>query len=292
MKRYLLIYPGNETLGRKIAEGAGLQIVDFKLRRFPDGESYFQLLSAVQGGEVVILCSLFHPDEKIVQLIYMAETCRHNGATRVTLIAPYLPYMRQDKAFKPGEAVTSGTFADIVSAYFDKLITIEPHLHRIASLDDIYSITTHALSSAASIAAWVKEHVPDALLTGPDEESTPWIENVAQRTGLPYTVLTKIRSGDREVKLEVPDISKYQQRTPVIIDDIVSTATTMIKAVKLLIEKGARPPVCIATHAVFAADSFRELKDSGAEKIVTTNTIPHESNEIDISGEIIGCLNG
>ncbi|HET6970230.1 MAG TPA: ribose-phosphate pyrophosphokinase-like domain-containing protein, partial [Phenylobacterium sp.] len=141
----LLPLPGNEPLARDLAAALGGELGALETRRFPDGETYLRILSDLGGQEVVLVCTLAQPDEKALPLIFAARTARALGARSVTLIAPYLAYMRQDKAFHDGEAVTSEQFAGLLSGEVDRLLTIGPHLHRHKALSEIYSIPATAL---------------------------------------------------------------------------------------------------------------------------------------------------
>jgi ribose-phosphate pyrophosphokinase len=192
--------------------------------------------------------------------------------------------MRQDRRFRPGEAVTSDTFAGIVSARFDWLVTVDPHLHRRASLDEIYSVPARALHAAPLIAQWISDNVETPLLIGPDRESEQWVAAVARGAGAPHIVLRKQRRGDRAVEVSVPELAQWRERIPVLVDDIISTGQTMIETVKQLKRAGLPPPVCIGVHGIFAGNALAELMQAGAARVVTTNTIAHSSNSIDISG--------
>lgn len=254
----------------------------FELRHFPDGETYVRVSDAVIPREAWILCDLSRPDPKILPLLFLASTLKKQGAETVGLIAPYLAYMRQDKAFAVGEAVTSRTFADFISHMLDRLITIDPHLHRIHDLSEIYSIPTRVLHAAQLLAPWIVSHVKTPLLIGPDSESAQWVSLVAQELGgAPWVVLEKIRHGDRDVRIAVPDLSRYRNHTPVLIDDIISTGHTLLEALRQLQAQSLPHPVCLGVHGVFAGDAYEKL--SGCAQVVTCNTIPHPSNAIDVS---------
>lgn len=281
MDRIIIPFPGNEKLAAGIAGILHIVQGEFSTRSFPDGESYIRLLSDIKGKEVIIICSLYHPDEKILPLYFLSKLLKDSGALRVKLVSPYLGYMRQDKQFNPGEAITSEYFASFVSQFADELITIDPHLHRRISMDEIYSIPCKVLHASGLISQWIKENVKDPVLVGPDSESKQWVSEVAREANAPYIVLEKIRHGDRDVEVSAPGMERYKTHTPVLIDDIISTARTMIQAAKLLADAGMKAPVCIGVHAVFAGDAYEELKKAGAAKIVTCNTIPHISNGID-----------
>ncbi len=289
MENSILIYPGNEHIGNKVAEITGFPVIGFMLRSFPDGESYVRLLKNVEGKKVHIICSLNQPDSKTVSLILLAETLRNEGAAEIVLTAPYLAYMRQDVKFNSGESISAINYAKLISPFFDALITIDPHLHRIHDLNEIYSMPTKVLHSAPYVSNWIKSNVENPLIVGPDEESYQWAEEVAKGANAPFIVLKKTRYSDKDVKIEMPDVHEYRNKCPVLIDDIISSAHTMHQTVMHLIDAGMTGIVCIGVHGIFGEDAFRLLQSSGA-KIITTNSIIHSTNQIDISQLIAGSI--
>ncbi|MFD2514746.1 ribose-phosphate pyrophosphokinase [Pontibacter locisalis] len=280
MSMILFSLPGNEDLTRSLASKLEAETGEAVTRRFPDGESYIRILSEVKDKQVVLVCTLHQPDLKLLPLYFLARTAREMGASKVCLIAPYLAYMRQDKQFNPGEAVTSRYFAELISNTVGNLITIDPHLHRFHHMHELYSIPATSLHAAPVLASWIRNNVQKPLLIGPDEESLQWVSEVASLAGAPYLVLNKTRLGDEEVQVTLPEINSYPDHTPVLVDDIISTARTMIETVQHLKQLTPQPPVCIGVHAVFAEGAFEALKKSGAAQVVTCNSIPHESNRI------------
>lgn len=286
MKRVVLAAPRAEQGALLLATQLEAAVSPVEWRRFPDGESYFRLAEDLQGTDVSVVACLRDPDPQALGLWYLADGARDLGARTVGLVAPYLPYMRQDKRFNPGEVITSRTFARFVSQAFDWLATVDPHLHRWPSLDSLYTIPAANVGSAAAIARWVAENVQDPVIIGPDSESEQWAADVARRVGCPAIVLQKKRLGDRSVQISVPDASAVNRRQPVLIDDIVSSARTMAVAARQVREAFRRPPVCVGVHAVFAPDALQVLKDAGAGRIVTCNTLPHETNGIDVTGDV------
>jgi ribose-phosphate pyrophosphokinase len=282
-KTLILALPGNDRLAAGLAAALGAEQGEMTVRRFPDGESYVRIETPVAGREVVLACTLNDPDRKLPALLFAADTTRELGAKRVGLVAPYLAYMRQDKRFKTGESVTSVHFAKLISRHFDWLATVDPHLHRRTSLDDIYSIPSVVIHAAPLLAQWIRANVDSPILIGPDSESEQWVSKVARGAGAPFLVLDKIRRGDRDVTVSVPDPAALRGRTPVLVDDIISTARTMIAAARNLAGHGLSPPICVGVHAVFAGDAHAGLLTAGAGRIVTANTIPHASNAIDVN---------
>lgn len=286
MALHLIAIPGSDACADLIAQRLRAPRCGLEHRRFPDGETYLRVLGDVKGADVGVVAQLRDPDAHIPGLLFLADTLRDLGALRVGLVTPYLPYMRQDARFHPGEAITSVSFARLLSAAFDWLVTVDPHLHRHASLGEIYTVPAEVVPSAPAIAAWVQMHVKRPHIIGPDEESEQWVSEVAGYIGCPHTVLRKSRHGDRSVSLSVPDLAALHGHTPVLVDDIISSAHTMAEAVRALRANGSAPPVCVGVHALFAAGAFELLSAAGAASVVTCNTVPHASNAIDVMGAV------
>ena len=282
MSPLILALSGSELLAKQIAELASIPQGVVESRRFPDCETYLRIDSDCVQKSVVIVCTLDRPDDKLLPLVFLADAARQLGAFRVGLVAPYLAYMRQDRRFRQGEAVTSRTFAGLLSRYFDWLVTIDPHLHRYSSLGQIYQVPNRIVHAAPALAEWIGGHVNRPVLVGPDEESAQWIADVATRAGAPYVVLRKNRRGDRAVEVSVPDVDVYRRHTPVVVDDIVSSAQTMVETVRQLVQAGLRAPVCVGVHALFSSEAEQALREAGASQIVTTTSVPHRTNGIDI----------
>ena len=274
--------PGNELLCHSLIELLHAEPGEAIIRHFPDGETYVKVNSNVYGKDAIVVCSLHHPDNKILPLYFLAKTLKEFQASSVTLVAPYLAYMRQDKRFTDGECISSQLFAKLISGFIDKLITIDPHLHRRSSLDEIYSIHSSVLHASPLVSKWIKENIKNPVLIGPDSESEQWVSKVAVDSDAPFIILEKKRKVDRKVEISVPMVKNFTNHTPVLVDDIISTANTMIETVGHLKLAGMKAPVCIGIHPVMASRAYDRLIKAGAERIISCNSIAHPTNEIKI----------
>lgn len=283
MPPLILPLPGNETLAAALGRALAAEVGALTVRHFPDGETYIRIERPVESREVVLACTLHRPDDKLLPMIFAAATARDLGATRVGLVAPYLSYLRQDRRFQAGEGITSGYFAKLVSAAADWIVTVDPHLHRRATLAEIYPIGTRVVHAAEALSDWIAQHVRWPVVVGPDAESAQWVQAVAAAAGAPSVVLEKRRHGDRDVEVTLPETDRWRDHTPVLVDDIISTARTMIATIHHFRAAGLPQPICLAVHAVFAPGAYEELLGSGAAAVVTCNTIPHPSNGIDVT---------
>ncbi len=246
------------------------------LHQFPDGESLLRLPPALP--EHVIICrSLNQPNDKLIELLMCSKTARQLGAKRVTLVAPYLCYMRQDIANQPGEAVSQRVIGQMLAEQFDDVITVDPHLHRIANLNQAIPIE-NAISLTASneIAEFLQKQLDAAVLFGPDSESEQWVSAIADTCGCEYTVAEKIRVGDKKVSIKLPDFD-FENKTVVIIDDMASTGRTLATATRLLLNTGAGQVNAVITHALFCDDAETHILQSGLKQIWSTDSIDHST---------------
>lgn len=277
----LLAFDDEVALARELAAALELPLAFVARHRFPDGELRLVLPTPLPE-RVLLLRGLQQPNEKLVELLIAAPTARELGARRLLLVSPYLAYMRQDVAFTPGEAVSQRHIARLLAQHFDQVLTIDPHLHRIASLDEVMPAGTGlALSAAPLLGAWIARKVPGALLIGPDEESGQWVSEAARAGGLDHAVGRKVRHGDHAVSLALPVID-VQGRAVVLLDDMASTGRTLIAAAQGLLARGAASVDVAVTHALFNGDALAALRAAGVRRVCSSNSVPHASNAVSV----------
>lgn len=276
----IVALPGGAHVSSSLAQSLQCDWTELAVHTFPDGETSVRIDAPVKGRCVVLAGSLHHPDGKTLPLLFAADAARELGAAQVGLAAPYLAYMRQDRRFHAGEAITSRSYARLLSTSLDFLVTVDPHLHRWHSLAQLYPIRTRVVPSAPAIANWVREHVPSPLVIGPDEESAQWVSDVAGLASAPWTVMAKRRHGDRDVAVSLREKGPWPGRTPVLLDDIVSTGNTLLAAAEALKKAGLPAPMCIVVHALFEEDALWRLLAAGVPRVVSCDTVPHASNAI------------
>jgi ribose-phosphate pyrophosphokinase len=257
--------------------------------RFPDGELKLRLPPQLPD-RVVVLRSLDHPNEKLVELLLVARTARTLGATHLTLVAPYLAYMRQDIAFEPGEVVSQRVVGRFLASLFDAIVTVDPHLHRVATLDEAVPVARAVvLSGAPLLADLIAQHHAKPLLVGPDEESAQWVAQAAARHVFDHAVCHKVRHGDRDVQIALPDVDVCG-RAVVLLDDVASSGYTLAAAARLLLAAGAASVDVAVTHALFAGDAIQVIQDAGVGHVWSTDCITHASNAVSMAEPIASAL--
>jgi ribose-phosphate pyrophosphokinase len=277
----LLAFDDEAALAQDLALALDAPLAFISRHRFPDGELRLVLPKPLPA-RVLLLRGLQQPNEKLVELLIAAPTARELGARQLALVSPYLAYMRQDMEFTPGEAVSQRHIARLLAQQFDHVITIDPHLHRIASLDEVMPKGVGvALSAAPVLGRWIAARVPGALLIGPDEESAQWVHEAAQAGGLDCAVGHKVRHGDHQVTLALPELA-VQGRAVVLLDDMASTGRTLIGAAQGLLARGAASVDVAVTHALFNGDALPALQAAGVRHVWSSNSVPHASNAVSV----------
>jgi len=277
--RKVLAWPGS-SLAAALAAQLGCECAELAIHRFPDGEQLVRIDTDVTGCEVVLVAGLERADAKFLPIAFACDAARELGARRIVLVAPYLGYMRQDQRFQRGEAVSSRTFARLLSSVADALVTVDPHLHRWTKLSQIYSIPAQVVPAAEPIAQWIKQHVQSPLVVGPDAESRQWAARIASLADAPCVVLEKVRSGDSEVSVTLGDAVPAGRWTPVLVDDIASTGRTFIAAAAALRRAGLHNPVAVAVHALLDEESLAAVRMAGVHEFVSCDTVEHSTNAI------------
>ncbi len=285
----LLYFEEERASAERIAQAAGIGLTPIARHRFPDGELKLRLPPTLPQ-RVVLLRTLDHPNEKLVELLLVSRTARLLGALHITLVAPYLAYMRQDIAFTPGEVVSQRVVGSFLATLFDAIITVDPHLHRITTLEEAVPVPRAVvLSGAPMLADWIADHVDKPLLVGPDEESAQWVAQAADRHQCDFAVCRKIRHGDRHVEVALPDV-KVAGRNIVLLDDVASSGHTLAVATRLLLAAGAARVDVAVTHALFADDALDLIQTAGVSEVWSTDCIPHSTNAVSMASAIAAAL--
>ena len=287
----LLAFDDESELAGRLASVLGWPLTLIDQHVFPDGETRLRL-PATLPPRVVLVRGLQRANDRLTTLLLAAGGARELGAQRLSLVSPYLAYMRQDMAFTPGEVVSQRQLGRLLAAAFDSLITVDPHLHRVSSLDEVLPGRRGvALTAVQLLGAHVAQQVPGALLMAPDEEAGKWVRMAAQSQGLDHAVCHKQRHGDRDVDVALPD-ADVQGRAVVLLDDVASTGRTLIAAARGALQRGAASVDVAVTHALFVGDALSEVHASGVRHVWSTDSVPHASNAVSIVPLLAAAVRG
>jgi ribose-phosphate pyrophosphokinase len=268
--------------------GVPLKVID--VHRFPDGE--LKVTVGPATATTLLYLPLDAPNEKIITLLFAVEALRRDGARRIVLAAPYLCYMRQDTAFRPGEAISQKVIGPLLARNVDRVVTVDAHLHRTHDIRDVFpGIEAEDLTAMTAIA----EHLRGTLdagtvVVGPDEESEQWIGALAGRLGLDHIVGHKTRAGDRSVTIRFDGSERLRGRPALLVDDVASSGGTLITCARTLTAAGAAAIDCVVTHALFPPAMLDDFRRAGIRSVRSTTSVPHPTNAVRLDSLLADAL--
>jgi ribose-phosphate pyrophosphokinase len=284
-----------QVLALRIAKESGFPFIKSDLRKFPDGERYIRVLGDVSGKTVNVVQSMYQqPDDYLLEYFLIVDNLKDMGASRIKGIIPYFAYARQDGRFNPGEAFSLKTVVNLIeSVGTDEVYTIDLHLHRIESISKLFRIPSTNITVVPDIARYVRQNAKlrNPAVIGPDEESEQWAKVAAKELGAEYDVLEKHRVSAREDEKygEVdikPRTLTLKGRDVLIVDDIISTGGTIIKAMDVL-KKGGVGKIYVATsHPVLVENALLKIYEAGAEMVIGTDTIPSPISYVSVASTV------
>lgn len=261
----------NKPLAERIAENLGKPVSECTLKRFSDGEIFFQIDENIRGMDVFIIQSTNAPASNLMELLIMIDACRRASASRITAVIPYYGYARQDRKDQPRVAITSKLVANLITtAGVDRVLLMDLHASQIQGFFDCPS--DHLYSSKVFNEHLKKLDLKDGVAISPDVGSVKLVRAFAKALNLNLAIVDKRR----------PDINKAQvmnvigdvkDRDAVIRDDLVDTAGTLTEAAVALKEKGARRIVAACTHGVLSGKAREKIENSPIEKLYVSDTI-------------------
>lgn len=276
--------PFAARLARALAAGVTRRVA---VSSFPDGERLVRVAAPCRRRTVLVR-SLHAPDEKLLEVLLAADALRRSGAREVTLVAPYFPYLRQDRVFERGEPISARVVGDVLGRAFTRVVTVEAHLHRIPRLSDVVPGRAASLSAAPALARWLARGRARPLLVAPDAEAEPWVRALGAATGLPWLVGRKLRLGDRRVHVELPAVPPGAHA--LLVDDVASTGATLAAAARALRARGAHRVDAVVVHALFGPGALGRIRAAGVRSVVSTDTVPHRTNAIGVAGLVADAL--
>jgi ribose-phosphate pyrophosphokinase len=276
---------------RVLAARLGTTTEEIGVHAFPDGEIRVTVASA--ADVTVVYAPLDRPNEKIIILLLAGDALRRGGARRLVLVAPYLSYMRQDIAFRPGEAVSQKVVGRLLASTFDRIVTVDAHLHRTHDIRDVFpGIESENLSAMPTMAEALRAIGFDArsVVVGPDIESEPWVREFAGRLSLSHMVCTKTRRSDFQVDIKIPEPQCVAGRPVFLVDDLVSSGGTLSACARALTGSGVTAIDALVTHALFPPEAAAEFTRAGIRSVRSTTSVPHSSNAIGLDAVLAEAL--
>ncbi|HEX6257597.1 MAG TPA: ribose-phosphate diphosphokinase [Euzebyales bacterium] len=283
-------------LARAIAAAGRFETVAADIERFPDGELHVAVDERVAGAHVHLVQPTGAPaDRHLLELLLLVDACRRAGARTVTAVVPYFGYARQDRRTSPGEAVGLRVVADMLGgARVDRIVTVDPHA---PTLEAVVTVPVTLVTAVPPLARALASALPaDPVLVAPDLGAVKLAERYAAVLDLPVAVVRKARLSATEVRADQV-VGAVAGRTPVIVDDMISTGATIAAAAAVLARAGARERMVIAaTHGVFSGAVVDALDRLSVDRLLVTDTLPDvrrrlpAADVISVAGLLAGAL--
>ena len=266
---------GNPDLCQAIADCLGMTLGDVQIERFADGETYVQYKESVRGADAFIIQPTCPPvDSNFVELLILIDAMRRASAHRITAVLPYFGYARQEKKDRPREAITAKLIADILTASgADRVITLDLHADAIQGF---FNIPVDHLTALGMFAEYFAEkNLQNVVIVSPDEGRVKQARKLVRRLDAPLAVGYKHHEthGHTEITQLAGDVAG---KTPIILEDMITTGGSIIECVEALLEHGAKPEIYVAaTHGILAANAVNRLNDHPAiAEVVVTDSVP------------------
>ena len=275
----------SENLAKKLSKKIKANLVKSEIRVFPDGESKITLIGKISKKKSIVLQSIYPPvDTNLVQVLSLITKAKENSSEVIAVI-PYMGYARQDREFLPGEIVTMKVLGKLFkSAGASKIIVVD--IHSSIGLKH-FSIKTKNVTAIPDLVGFFKKlSLKNPLVVSPDQGGKERAKEFAKEFNSDYIALEKTR--DRKtgkVKIKTKNL-EVENRDLILVDDIISTGGSIIKATQFLKKQKCKKIYVACTHALLMNDAEKKIKKAGVTSIISTNTIPGKTSKVDISKTI------
>jgi len=288
LKICVLVGPASKDLAKSVANILGAELIDVDLKIFPDGESKVRIDGELDGKFAVIVQSTYPPvDTHLMQSLLMISKAKKMGAS-VCAVIPYLAYARQDKEFLRGEAVSIELVGSLFNSSGAKnLVTVDAHSQMALSY---FRIPAYNVSAVPLLANYFKsQKLVQPLAVSPDTGGSARAQEFAKIIGMSSIALLKFRdrnTGEVTIDPNAPELKTVKGRDAILIDDIISTGGSIIKATEVLLKAGCRKVFVACTHALLLDGALEKIMDTGASEVVGTNTVPSQVSKVDVAPSI------
>ncbi len=280
----------SEELARKVSKKIKANLIKSEVKIFPDGESKITLKGKFSKNKTIVIQSVYPPvDTNLIQLLSMISKAKENS-NEVIAIIPYLGYARQDREFLPGEIVTMKVLGSLFKGLgLSKIIVID--IHSKIGLKQ-FKIKSENLTAIPDLVKYFKKiKMEDPLIVSPDQGGKERAEKFAKEADLDFIALQKFR--DRKtgkVKIKNGDLDNVKGRDLILVDDMISTGGSIVKATEFLKKQKCKRVFVACTHALLINNAEKKIKDAGVTKIISTNSIPGKTSIVNIADTIVKAI--
>ena len=275
----------SESLAKELSKKIKANFVKSEIRVFPDGESKITLIGKISKKKSIVVQSIEPPvDTNLVQTLSLITKAKENSSEVIAVI-PYMGYARQDREFLPGEIVTMKVLGKLFKgAGASKIVAVD--IHSLIGLK-YFSIKTKNVTAIPDLAGYFKKlSLKDPLVVSPDQGGKERAKEFAKEFNSDYIALEKTRDKKTgKVKIKTKNL-EVENRDLILVDDIISTGGSIIKATQFLKKQKCKKIYVACTHALLMNNAEKKIKKAGITSIISTNTIPGKTSKVDISKTI------
>lgn len=297
----MLIIGGStsQDLAAKVAEKLGKRLCYVENKKFPDGERYLKINGNIDDEVIIIQSTGYPQDENILELLFLIKTVKDLGAKKVKVVMPYMGYARQEKRFNPGESISAKIVAELIEfAGADEFITFNIHEKCVL---DFFNIPAKSLSAMPAVAEFINDNNEKPLIVAPDKGAYPFAQEIAKLLDCECTYLSKVRLGPDKVETRIVDVrcdgsdetvnvDAVKGKNAVIIDDIIATGGTIVNAIKILKQYGAKSVDVCCVHPILVNGATARIYEAGANSIISTNSISSDTSRVSLADIIANAL--
>jgi ribose-phosphate pyrophosphokinase len=277
LKRQLIVFSGrsNPRFTSEVCEDLNIELGRLEVLRFSDGELSVEIGDNVRGRDVFVVQSTSAPgNDHLMELLITLDALKRSSAWRITAVIPYFGYARQDRKLKPRVPITAKLVADLLTAAgANRILSMDLHAGQIMGF---FNIPVDNLNALPVLLPYVRSKYgnDELVIVSPDAGGTERARNIAQRLGnAAIAIIDKRRSGPNQIA-EMHVVGEVKGRTCLIVDDMIDTGGTIVKAAETLLEAGANKVVACGIHAVLSGNALERIAGSSLEELVVTDTIP------------------
>lgn len=288
------------ALAKAVSDITGFALAQVSARKFPDGESYVRIDSKIPDEAVIVQSAFPNQNDSLVELALMADAAKDAGAKNLKAVIPYFPYARQDKKFQDGEALSIRAVANILkNADIEEIITVDAHFHRKPETFELYGLRATNVSAGKILLDFVRKTIPDFSVIGPDFGSSDIVEfsggggTLKKEKLCPLcgnqSIMCKCGDNEKTYEAELSGDLDFAGKNVVILDDIIASGSTMIKAIEKIRQGGATKVAAVASHGLFLKDSLKILQEK-TDLLAVTDSIQTPVSRVSVAGIIAEAL--
>jgi ribose-phosphate pyrophosphokinase len=275
----------NRPLAEATAFALGIDLIRCTVDNFPDDELRIEIHESVRGRDVYVLQPTNPPvAEHVLELLLLADACQRAGAARVIAVIPYFGYARQDRRTHGRQPVSARLLADLLCTRFKRIVTVDIHN---PSAEGFFTVPLEHLSAITLLVEIIRPLASEqAIIVAPDLGAVKLAQRYADLLDLPVAYVHKVRTSDRKVSVRRV-IGEVKDRYPIVVDDMISTADTMISTFDALLDRGCAPEIIVAaSHGLFVGDAVHRFASLPVRRMVVTDSV-YRSSAIPLPLEVV-----